>query len=212
VENIRIKFSKTGDAKYISHLDLNRFFQRSFKRSGVPIWVTEGFNPHIYLHFLLPLSLGSESISEYVDLKIYEHMEYEEIVKRLNAVLPNGFEILSAAAPINKPVEIDSCRYELIFEETEMCEVENFLNESEIKALKKTKRQEYFVDLKEEMRDVSLSEKDSKPTLSVTLSAIETHMINPELIARAFSSFSGRDVYIRITRTAVFKKDGKDFE
>ena len=211
MENIRIKFSKTGRAKYISHLDLNRFFQRSFKRSGVPIWVTEGFNPHIYLHFLLPLSLGSESVSEYVDLKIYESMEYSEIVERLNSVLPNGFEILSAAAPVNKPVEIDSCRYEILFEETEKKEVERFLAESEIKALKKTKRQEYFVDLKEEMRNVSLSEKDGKPFLSVTLSAIETHMINPELISRAFSEFSGRDVYTRITRTAVYKKDGTDF-
>ena len=212
MENIRIKFSKTGAAKYISHLDLNRLFQRCFKRSGVPIWVTEGFNPHIYLHFLLPLSLGSESVSEYVDLKIYEPMDYKEIVERLNSVLPKGFEILSAAAPVNKPVEIDSCRYELLFEETEMCEVEAFLNENEIMALKKTKRQEYFVDLKKEMRDISLKETNGKPILSVTLSAIETHMINPELIARAFSSFSGRDVYIRITRTAVFKKDGKDFE
>ncbi len=212
MENIRIKFSKTGEAKYISHLDLNRFFQRSFKRSGVPIWVTEGFNPHIYLHFLLPLSLGSESISEYVDLKLYEPMDYNEIVERLNSVLPNGFEILSAAAPVNKPVEIDSCRYELLFEETEKSEVEAFLNKNEIKALKKTKRQEYFVDLKEEMKDLSLSENEGKPLLLVTLSAIETHMINPELIARAFSEFSGRDVYVRITRTAVFKKDGKDFE
>ena len=58
---VRIRFSKTGQAKYISHLDINRVFARTFARAGVKIWFTEGFNPHPYMSFSLPLSLGVES-------------------------------------------------------------------------------------------------------------------------------------------------------
>ena len=146
MENIRIKFSKTGNAKYISHLDLNRFFQRAFKRSGLPIWITEGFNPHIYLHFLLPLSLGTESITEFVDCKITEEVEYEEIKERLNNVLPQGFSVLSVSAPIEKADKITFCKYEISFPETDKKTLEEFFRAEKIEVLKKTKRKEYIVD------------------------------------------------------------------
>lgn len=212
MENIRIKFSKTGGAKYISHLDLNRFFQRMFKRSGIPVWYTEGFNPHIYLHFLLPLSLGTESVSELVDLKLTEHMDYSEVKTRLNSVLPNGFEVLSVNEPKNKPTEIAKCCYEMLFEETDKDELLKFLGLSEIPVLKKTKRKEFTVDLKKEMEELKISETDGKPSIKVVLSSVETHMINPELIVTAFSEFSGRDVFCRIKRTAVLSADGSIFE
>ena len=55
--DVRTVFEKKGRAKYISHLDLNRFMMRAFRRSGLPIWYTEGFNPHPYATFALALSL-----------------------------------------------------------------------------------------------------------------------------------------------------------
>ena len=54
---IRVWFTKTGEASYISLLDLQRVMQRAFKRSGLPVWYTLGFNPHIYITFASPLSL-----------------------------------------------------------------------------------------------------------------------------------------------------------
>ncbi|MBQ9964192.1 MAG: DUF2344 domain-containing protein, partial [Clostridia bacterium] len=57
---MRITFSKTGSARYISHLDLNRTMTRAVRRAGLPIWYTEGFNRHPYLTFAAPLSLGYE--------------------------------------------------------------------------------------------------------------------------------------------------------
>ena len=70
--DIRLGFSKTDRAAYISHLDCNRLFQRAFKRSGLPVWYTQGFNPHVYLTFPLPLSLGTESLCETVDFRLTE--------------------------------------------------------------------------------------------------------------------------------------------
>ena len=59
---IRVWFTKTGEASYISLLDLQRVMQRALKRSGLPVWYTLGFNPHIYMTFAAPLSLGQESL------------------------------------------------------------------------------------------------------------------------------------------------------
>ena len=58
---VRLRFTKTGEAAYISLLDLQRVMQRAFKRSGLPVWYTQGFNPHIYMTFAAPLALGQES-------------------------------------------------------------------------------------------------------------------------------------------------------
>ena len=66
---VRISFEKKNEASYISLLDLQRVMQRVLKRSGLPVWHTLGFNPHIYMTFACPLSLGQESLCECVDVK-----------------------------------------------------------------------------------------------------------------------------------------------
>ena len=70
MREVRLKFSKTGQAKYISHLDTNRVFSRAFSRAKINLWYTEGFNPRPYMSFSLPLSLGVESLCENVDIRI----------------------------------------------------------------------------------------------------------------------------------------------
>ena len=65
---VRVLFSKTGRARYISHLDLNRAMTRAMRRAEIPLWYTEGFNRHAYLTFAAPLSLGTESVCERMDL------------------------------------------------------------------------------------------------------------------------------------------------
>ena len=212
MENIRIKFSKTGNAKYISHLDLNRFFQRAFKRSGLPIWITEGFNPHIYLHFLLPLSLGTESITEFVDLKITREIDHQKIKERMNEVLPEGFYVSEVFPPESKADKITFCKYEISFPETDKKTLEEFLRAEKIEVLKKTKRKEYIVDLKQEIRDISISEKDEGSEISVILPATENRSINPELIINALSQNIGEEVFARIKRISVLKEDLTEFK
>ena len=60
MKSTRIWFHKFGTAKYISHLDLNRCVARAFHKAKLPMWYTEGFNPHAFVTFALPLSLGVE--------------------------------------------------------------------------------------------------------------------------------------------------------
>ena len=67
---IRVKFRKVGDLQYISHLDLQRTFSRVLVRAGLPLWYTQGFNPHIKMVFGLPLPVGCESECEFLDLRL----------------------------------------------------------------------------------------------------------------------------------------------
>ena len=92
----RALFEKTGNAIYISHLDLMRVFQRAFKRAGLALTHTKGFNPRPSVSIALPLSLGMESRCELLDFELEgERMSNEEILSALNAALVSGVKVLS---------------------------------------------------------------------------------------------------------------------
>ena len=89
MREVRLRFSKTGRCKYISHLDINRCMARAFSRAEIPLWFTEGFNPHPYMSFSLPLSLGVESLCESVDIRLIEEISNDEVKQRMNDALPH---------------------------------------------------------------------------------------------------------------------------
>lgn len=86
----RLLFEKTGRARYISHLDLMRTFQRAFLRADIPIKHTEGFNPHPFISIALPLSLGFSSACEILEFGLLEGTNHADVPAKLNAVLPEG--------------------------------------------------------------------------------------------------------------------------
>ncbi len=91
----RALFEKTGNAVYISHLDLMRLFQRAFKRAGLALTHTQGFNPRPSVSIALPLSLGVESRCELLDFDLEGvSPSGEEICDRLNAALVDGVKVL----------------------------------------------------------------------------------------------------------------------
>ena len=89
----RLLFSKTGRARYISHLDLMRTFQRAFFRAGIPIKHTEGFNPHAFVSIALPLSVGFSSQCEILEFGLLDGVSEREVPARMNAALPEGITI-----------------------------------------------------------------------------------------------------------------------
>ena len=90
MKNVRIYFKKTDRMKFVSHLDMTRVMSRLIKKSGIPIWYTEGFNKHIYMNFALPLSLGFEGFGEIMDIRLVDD-EYknENVLNNLQKVCPN---------------------------------------------------------------------------------------------------------------------------
>jgi len=197
--NIRMFFFKTGNAKYISHLDLYRAFGRAIKRSGLPVWITEGFNPHIYMTFALPLALGIEGGEESVDLRLTgESVDFAEVVQTLNAVMPHGMGVIRAAAPVRKASEIARARYEIRTQSQEAFEkLDVYLSQPEIKIVKKTKRSAQEIDVK------PLLEWE-RETGILTLPAGSELNINP------WNVLDGLEI-TNVKRTAVLCRDGELF-
>ena len=93
----RLLFTKTGDAVWMSHLDLMRLFQRAFKRAGLALTHTQGFNPRPSVSIALPLSVGVESVCELLDYDLEgESGSSKEIAARLNENLVDGVRVLRA--------------------------------------------------------------------------------------------------------------------
>ena len=151
--DIRIFYKKRGRIKYISHLDMNRLMQRALKRSGLPVWYTQGFNPHMYLTFALPLSLGFESDYEIMDIRLTEELPMEEVVARLDAQMPPGLTVFKAAPPEMDVKEITDCIYEITAEvpggaKKAKEQLEALMAEPALMVEKKTKRGVATVDLR----------------------------------------------------------------
>ncbi|MDP2892709.1 MAG: TIGR03936 family radical SAM-associated protein [Bacillota bacterium] len=93
-----IRFSKTGAAKYTSHLDVQRALQRWLSRAGIPVRFSTGFNPHPALSFAAALPLGIESRGEYADTALTSPMNEAGFIRKMNAHAPPGFRVLTALA------------------------------------------------------------------------------------------------------------------
>lgn len=93
---VRIRFTKTGSMRYLSHLELITLFTRAVSRGGVPIRFSQGFHPHPKFSFATALSVGVESRAEYLDMEIMAGFGAEAVKNALNAVLPEGMTVLEA--------------------------------------------------------------------------------------------------------------------
>ncbi|MCK4846289.1 MAG: TIGR03960 family B12-binding radical SAM protein [Deltaproteobacteria bacterium] len=95
---VRVRFSKVGDIKYLSHLELMNTIMRALRRAQLPVRYSEGFHPHPKLTFATPLPVGLESLDEYMDIELLPLGQYTEssIVERLNNVFPFGIKALEA--------------------------------------------------------------------------------------------------------------------
>jgi radical SAM-linked protein len=87
-------FSKTGAAKYVAHLDLNRVFERSCRRAELPLAFSQGFNPHPKISFAVPLAVGVSGDKEFMDMELTEVLKTEDILNRLNQNLPTGIKVI----------------------------------------------------------------------------------------------------------------------
>lgn len=221
---VRLNFSKTGRAIYISHLDINRMMTRAVRRAKLPMWYTEGFNPHPYLTFALPLSLGQSSDCEYMDIRIEGDITDEAIMNRLNAVLPEGVKILSVSAPVYDAKEIEKALYfvKLVFKDAEtskgfaeraqtLAEGEELLAEKRgKKGHRKVMKQINLIDF---IYDMKFSTADNIVNLQCVLAAGNTNNLNPTLLVETLEKEIGIEHEMEyIVRRKLITKDNKTFK
>ena len=185
---IRVFFEKTGRAKYISHLDLNRTMTRCIRRAGIPVWYTEGFNPHPFVSFGLPLALGVESLYETMDIKTESDMTEDEMLQRFGPVSPEGLTITKVALAVNKPSEIVAAEYEMTFKEADeetAKSILEILKSGEIPAKKMVKKGktkvEKEINLAESVRKYDVLTRPDSVLLKITLDAGISKNLNPVL-------------------------------
>jgi radical SAM family uncharacterized protein/radical SAM-linked protein len=104
---IRLKWSKSEEVRFTSHLDVGRTFERTIRRSGIPIAYSEGFHPHQKVAFGPPLPLGFISDSEYLDLQLTEPYS-PSVLNKLNQALPTGFKFIEAKVILGKSESLSS--------------------------------------------------------------------------------------------------------
>lgn len=215
METVRVFFAKEGRLKYISHLDVTRCLSRVFNRCGLPIWYTQGYNPHPYLTFALPLPLGVDSRCESFDFRLTDATDYQTVQDRLNAALPEDLRVLRAAAPVYGPEAICWADYRLTFRDGDTAvaeQLQRFLAEPHLPVIKKTKKGEQQVDLKEKMTVLRVESSPQKTVLEVRLPAGGTLNWSPMLVTGAICERLGREPYwTGLERIAILTEDFSPF-
>ncbi len=219
MKNVRVWFKKQDECIYISHLDLNRCVLRALHKSQFPIWHTEGFNPHPFATFALPLSLGFVGERESMDIRLLdEEYPLANIVTELNKCLPKGIKVYDATEPQIKPGKIAYASFKMCLTSEDvnsdkLVEICNELfSKEEILIDKKSKKGIKEVDLKPSFVKYSVERQIGCAEINITLPAGSTNNVNPSLICDAIKKYYDVEVYPQITRLNIFNEDFKEFK
>lgn len=218
---VRIKFRKVGNLQYISHLDLQRTISRVLVRAGIPTWYTQGFNPHAKITFGLPLSVGAESLCEYLDVRIERDMGNREIMERLNAALTDELCVLETYTVPEASAfsDIVWAKYDIRIRTQGLTEqladeVKAYLTTSPLLMDKKSKSGIRQVDITTLIRSLDAVVEQGEMRIDTVLCVSGANYLNPEYLIRAlrerFGILSEGDVVSEysILRTHVYLEDG----
>ena len=212
-DKLRLRFSKTGKAKYISHLDLMTTMRRALLRSGVELSYSGGFNPHPYMSAALPLPVGCGSVCELMDVGTVGDYATDMLPEIITAALPEGLQILEAYAPERKFAGIKwlELNGRLFYDSSTQLGASNRLTErfraDSIVIQKKTKRGVADIDIVPFIRDPVFSESDGM-TFTVLVSA-QNPTISPENLIGALddADIALKPDFAMFTRIEIFDEE-----
>ncbi|MDD4850226.1 MAG: TIGR03936 family radical SAM-associated protein [Gemmiger sp.] len=210
---VRIWFEKRGEAAYISLLDLQRVMHRALKRSGLPVWYTLGFNPHIYLTFACPLSLGQESLCESCDVKTEaEPLDLSGWQDALSACLPRGLVVKRVAPVGDKAAAIAYSSYAVTMPATAAPLLEAYNAAESAPVTKKTKSGPKTLDLKAHLPKIEYRQEEDTLYLLLCLPAGDGLNLNPALLLEHLKTYGELPIWqCSILRTGLYKADKTEF-
>lgn len=151
----RVYFDKYGEMKFISHLDLLRFFERLFNKAEIPVKYSEGFHPRPKMSFGSPISLGTEAYNEVMDFETDAEISNEEVLKRLNESGVLGFRVHKVEEVPRKSSimeEYTNMLYEVEGSKEDMDKLEELFNRDEILEVREKKGKTVTRNLKERLK------------------------------------------------------------
>lgn len=221
---VRIRFRKVGSMQYISHLDLQRTLGRVFVRAGLPLWFTKGFNPHPKLNFAMPLSVGTQSECELLDLRFKKDVVVSDVMERMNRQLTDELCVTEVYEPTTKFSDIAYASYEYEIHTTGADQaladrIYELLHTAPLMMTKRTKSGEKEMDIIPQIRraDVCYDAEDDCIRMAAELSATTDNFLNPELVMSALIKHCGimqgdpMKEYYTIIRRRILTADGEDF-
>ncbi len=196
----RVIFQKRGNLQFFSHLDLQRTWQRVLVRAAIPMWYTQGFNPHSKIVFGVPLPVGSEGMEEMVDLRIAREISCEEMKKQLNAELTSEMQVSEVYIPKTAFGDIAWGAYEITLctdpdtvaaQETAK-RINAYFNDetAPILMMKRSKSGDKKVNIRPMIHDLkAVADRDGVIHIRTTLRAGNVENLNPEYIIKAMRQF-----------------------
>ncbi len=192
---------------------------RALHKSKLPIWHTEGFNPHPFATFPLPLSLGFRGVNECMDVKLEDdNYSLNEIIPKLNACLPRGIRVFDATEAVMKAGKVAYASFTIKISgdtvpSSLICQqINELMGEDKIELEKRTKKKGFkTVDIKPGIKSFELTEKFDYAELNVVLSAGSSDNVNPNLFITALQNKTGAEYDIDITRNDLFDADMRPF-
>lgn len=221
---VRVVFQKTGDLQYFSHLDLQRTWQRVLVRAAIPMWYTQGFNPHSKITFGVPLPVGSEGLGEMVDLRIDRSISCAEIKAQLNAELTEEMQVSEVYIPTTAFSEICWATYQMTLRTpgdpqrvAEGIQATLSPDAPPIVMTKRSKSGDKEVDILPMIHSVkAVADEQGCIRLRATLRAGNTENLNPEYLIKAMRDRLGilpeepgsEEVWYRILRLGFYDRQG----
>lgn len=186
---IRVKFKKLGNLQYISHLDLVRTMHKVIVRANLSLWYTEGFNPKPKMIFAAPLSIGTESVCEFMDVRLSEPMEPDEVMKRLNENMTEEMQVIEAYYPETKFTDLKWLSYSMIINTNGANEAlaqrcNEALASEKLEVLKNTKSGEAIVDIRPLVKSAECTFDGESLRVACVLSADPSSFLNPEYVVK----------------------------
>ena len=223
---LRLKFKKVGSLQYISHLDLVRTMSKIITRAKLPLWYTEGFNPKPKMIFAAPLSIGTESMCEFMDLRLIDDIDPAEAMAALNANMTDEMQVLEAYYTEDKMTDLKWLKYSIdIFtfgaSEELAAKCESTLLADSVIITKKAKPREVAqtADIRPLINDIKAKFVDGIIHIDAVLCADASSFLNPEYVVKALKTECGiladpdlTKEYYTIMRTAAYKADMSDFK
>ena len=211
----RALFEKTGNARYISHLDLMRLFQRAFKRAGLPLTHTQGFNPRPSVSIALPLSLGVESRCELLDFDLEVTLDCGEIREKLNASLVEGVyvrEVYERGEKINNLVLLQSrlvLEYDRQIPDDVTEQLQNLFSRPELIVEKKGKNGMTQQDIIPLLRKLVLNRASDREVEMIALHCCQNPALNPMQLSAAIGKYLPElsPDYVLCIRQEIFDAD-----